>query len=47
MKELPIRMNILNPMGDLSVQIHTEDALARSFGGGRGKPEARVIPDSR
>lgn len=45
-KELPIRVNILDPMADLSIQIHPDDAFARSYNGGRGKPEAWVILDA-
>lgn len=44
--ELPIRVNILDPMQDLSVQIHPGDDFARSYNGGRGKPEAWVILDT-
>ena len=45
-KELPIRVNILDPMADLSIQIHPDDTFARSYNGGRGKPEAWVILDA-
>ena len=44
--ELPVRVNILDPMADLSIQIHPDDAFARTYNGGRGKPEAWVILDS-
>ena len=44
--ELPIRVNILDPMDDLSIQIHPDDAFAKKYNGGRGKPEAWVILDS-
>lgn len=45
-EELPIRVNILDPSERLSIQIHPDDAFARSYNGGRGKPEAWVIVDS-
>ncbi len=45
-KELPIRVNILDPMADLSIQIHPDDAFAKQYNGGRGKPEAWVILDA-
>lgn len=45
-EQLPIRVNILDPMADLSIQIHPDDAFARKYNGGRGKPEAWVILDS-
>lgn len=45
-EEFPIRVNILDPMDDLSVQIHPDDAFAKTYNGGRGKPEAWVILDS-
>jgi len=45
-KELPIRVNILDPMDDLSIQLHPDDAFARTWNGGRGKPEAWVILDA-
>lgn len=45
-KQLPIRVNILDPMADLSIQIHPDDAFAQSYNGGRGKPEAWVILDT-
>lgn len=45
-KELPIRVNILDPEMDLSIQIHPDDAFAKTYNGGRGKPEAWVILDA-
>ncbi len=45
-EELPIRVNVLDPLDDLSIQIHPDDAFARRYNGGRGKPEAWVILDS-
>lgn len=45
-QELPIRVNILDPMADLSVQIHPGDAFAMRYNHGRGKPEAWVILDT-
>ena len=45
-EELPIRVNILDPIEDLSVQIHPDDAFAKTYNGGRGKPEAWVILDT-
>ena len=45
-KELPIRVNILDPVEKLSVQIHPDDAFAKQYNGGRGKPEAWVILDT-
>lgn len=45
-EELPVRVNILDPMADLSVQLHPDDAFARAYNGGRGKPEAWVILDT-
>lgn len=44
--ELPIRVNILDPMDKLSVQVHPDDEYAKSYNGGRGKPEAWVILDT-
>ena len=44
-KELPVRVNILDPEADLSIQIHPDDAFAKTYNGGRGKPEAWVILD--
>lgn len=43
--ELPVRVNILDPIDDLSIQIHPDDAFANRYNGGRGKPEAWVILD--
>ena len=45
-KQLPVRVNILDPMEDLSIQIHPDDAFAKAYNGGRGKPEAWVILDA-
>lgn len=45
-EELPVRVNILDPMADLSIQIHPDDDFARQYNGGRGKPEAWVILDT-
>ena len=45
-EELPIRVNILDPIDDLSIQIHPDDEFARTYNGGRGKPEAWVILDT-
>lgn len=45
-EELPVRVNILDPMADLSVQIHPDDDFAKVYNGGRGKPEAWVILDT-
>lgn len=45
-EELPVRVNILDPMADLSIQIHPDDEFARTYNGGRGKPEAWVILDT-
>lgn len=44
--ELPIRVNILDPIDDLSIQIHPDDEFAKKYNGGRGKPEAWVILDA-
>lgn len=44
--ELPIRVNILDPMDKLSIQIHPDDAFAKQYNQGRGKPEAWVILDT-
>lgn len=44
--ELPIRVNILDPLADLSIQIHPDDDFAKTWNGGRGKPEAWVILDT-
>ena len=35
-KQLPVRVNILDPMEDLSIQIHPDDAFAKAYNGGRG-----------
>ena len=45
-EELPIKVNIIDPVADLSIQLHPDDAFARAFNGGRGKPEAWVILDT-
>lgn len=45
-EELPVRVNILDPMADLSIQIHPDDEFAMKYNGGRGKPEAWVILDT-
>lgn len=45
-KELPVRVNILDPLADLSIQIHSDDIFASKYNGGRGKPEAWVILDT-
>lgn len=45
-EQLPIRVNILDPMYDLSIQIHPDDDFAKTYNGGRGKPEAWVILDA-
>jgi len=44
--ELPVRVNILDPIADLSVQIHPGDEFAKKYNNGRGKPEAWVILDT-
>lgn len=44
--ELPIRVNILDPAADLSVQLHPDEAYAQKHSHSRGKPEAWVILDS-
>lgn len=44
--ELPIRVNILDPIDRLSIQIHPGDEFALQYNGGRGKPEAWVILDA-
>ncbi|MBB5185578.1 mannose-6-phosphate isomerase class I [Faecalicoccus acidiformans] len=44
--QLPIRVNILDPDEDLSIQIHPDDSFAKEYNGGRGKPEAWVILDA-
>lgn len=45
-EELPVRVNILDPVSDLSVQLHPDDEFAGRYNGGRGKPEAWVILDT-
>lgn len=45
-EELPVRVNILDPMAELSVQLHPDDAFAQKYNHGRGKPEAWVILDA-
>ncbi|NDL62005.1 class I mannose-6-phosphate isomerase [Acerihabitans arboris] len=40
---LPIRVNILDPLADLSVQLHPGDEYALKHDNSRGKPEAWVI----
>lgn len=45
-QELPIRVNILDPIDELSIQIHPDDVFAATYNGGRGKPEAWVILDA-
>lgn len=45
-EELPVRVNILDPEADLSIQIHPDDEFAKFYNGGRGKPEAWVILDT-
>ena len=45
-EELPVRVNILDPIADLSIQIHPDDDFAKQYNGGRGKPEAWVILDT-
>lgn len=45
-EELPVRVNILDPMAQLSVQIHPDDTFAKKYNNGRGKPEAWVILDT-
>ena len=45
-QELPIRVNILDPKEDLSIQIHPDDEFASKYNNGRGKPEAWVILDT-
>ncbi|MCI5504257.1 MAG: class I mannose-6-phosphate isomerase [Eubacterium sp.] len=44
--QLPVRVNILDPMEKLSIQIHPDDTFAQKYNGGRGKPEAWVILDT-
>lgn len=45
-QELPIRVNLLDPLADLSVQLHPDDAYALAHDHSRGKPEAWVILDT-
>lgn len=45
-EELPVRVNILDPVAKLSIQIHPDDAFAEKYNYGRGKPEAWVILDT-
>lgn len=45
-EELPIRVNILDSIEKLSIQIHPDDAFAKMYNGGRGKPKAWVILDT-
>lgn len=45
-EELPIRVNLLDPLADLSIQLHPEDAYAWAHDHSRGKPEAWVILDA-
>ncbi|MEG0330738.1 MAG: class I mannose-6-phosphate isomerase [Longicatena sp.] len=45
-EELPIRVNILDPKADLSIQLHPDDGFAKKYNQGRGKPEAWVILDT-
>lgn len=45
-KQLPIRINLLDPLADLSVQLHPDDNYAKIHDNSRGKPEAWVILDS-
>lgn len=45
-EELPIRVNILDPALDLSVQLHPGDEYALKHDNSRGKPEAWVILDT-
>lgn len=44
--QLPIRVNLLDPLADLSVQLHPDDAYALKHDNSRGKPEAWVILDT-
>jgi len=44
--QLPIRVNILDPLADLSVQLHPDDEYALKHDNSRGKPEAWVILDT-
>ncbi|NLC96504.1 MAG: mannose-6-phosphate isomerase [Erysipelotrichaceae bacterium] len=45
-KELPIRVNLLDPLADLSIQLHPNDEYATKHDASRGKPEAWVILDT-
>lgn len=45
-EQLPIRVNILDPLADLSIQLHPDDDYARRHDDSRGKPEAWVILDT-
>ena len=45
-KQLPIRVNILDPLEDLSIQLHPDDEYAMKHDNSRGKPEAWVILDA-
>ncbi|MCB5954345.1 class I mannose-6-phosphate isomerase [Enterococcus sp. CWB-B31] len=44
--QLPIRVNLLDPLADLSVQLHPDDEYALNHDNSRGKPEAWVILDT-
>ena len=44
--ELPVRVNILDPLADLSVQLHPGDEYALAHDNSRGKPECWVILDA-
>ena len=45
-EQLPIRVNLLDPLADLSVQLHPDDEYALKYDNSRGKPEAWVILDT-
>lgn len=45
-QQLPIRVNLLDPLSDLSVQLHPDDDYALVHDQSRGKPEAWVILDT-
>lgn len=45
-EQLPVKVNIIDPQADLSIQLHPDDEFARTYNGGRGKPEAWVILDT-
>lgn len=45
-EQLPIRVNLLDPIADLSVQLHPDDDYALKHDNSRGKPEAWVILDT-